>query len=141
MMFYWVIWTKDIWDLFSEIYSHFIILFFFTFDVLVPEFLMQYSPSCGGMGLSLNNLQVQASPHVTSYQQRHINAFYHRYVKYCVLYFKWLYWYELNWATAANKKDWTRTRVADVLSLLPMCWNLSLVFKLVLIKHLRETTS
>lgn len=37
----------------------FFLKFIFTFVVLVPDFLMAYSPSCGGVGLSLNNLQTE----------------------------------------------------------------------------------
>lgn len=32
---------------------------YFTLEVLVPEFLMPYNPSCGGRGACLNNLQGQ----------------------------------------------------------------------------------
>lgn len=35
---------------------------YFTFEVLVPEFLMPYSPSCGGMEPCLNNLKGQTAP-------------------------------------------------------------------------------
>lgn len=35
---------------------------YFTFEVLVPEFLMPYSPSCGVMELCLNNLKGQTPP-------------------------------------------------------------------------------
>lgn len=48
--------------------------FFLTFAVLVPDFLMPYSPSCGGTGLSLNNLQGQTPSHVTGHPERHMNT-------------------------------------------------------------------
>lgn len=39
---------------------------YFTLDVLVPEFLMPYNPSCGGMGPCLNNLQEQTDSAITA---------------------------------------------------------------------------
>lgn len=47
---------------------------FFTFEVLVPEFLMPYSPSCGGMGLSLNNLQGKAPSLASGHPCSHMNT-------------------------------------------------------------------
>lgn len=49
-----------------------ILLFFclmriiFTLEVLVPEFLMPYNPSCGGRGPCLNNLQGQTGSAITA---------------------------------------------------------------------------
>lgn len=50
----------------NAIFFLFFLPFFFTFVVLVPEFLMAYRPSCGGIGLSLNNLRGQRSSYVTA---------------------------------------------------------------------------
>lgn len=67
-------WSDVLIDKITSETDHCRIFIFFTFAVLVPEFLMPYSPSCGGTGLSLNNLQGQTPAHVTVHPQRRRNT-------------------------------------------------------------------